>query len=58
MFTSIESYLISNFKKLVLSPYLLSVITWAPKARLFEKHLRHKKEKKKKKKTTKTLQRP
>ena len=50
MFTSTESCLISNFKKLVLSPYLWSVITWAPKARLSEKHLRHKKVKKKKKK--------
>ena len=50
MFTSTESCLISNFKKLVLSPYLWSVIMWAPKARLSEKHLRHKKAKKKKKK--------
>ena len=37
MFTSTKSYLISNFKKLVLSPSLWSVITWAPKAKLFEK---------------------
>ena len=29
--------------------YLWSIITWAPKARLSEKHLRHKKVKKKKK---------
>ena len=50
MFTSTESCLISNFKKLVLSLYLWPVITWAPKARLSEKHLGHKKVKKKKKK--------
>ena len=50
MFTSTKSCLISNFKKLVLSPYLWPVITWACKARLSKKHLRHKKVKKKKKK--------
>ena len=38
MFTSTESYLISNFKTLVLSPYLWSVITWAPKAKLSQRN--------------------
>ena len=43
MFIFTESWLISNFKKLVISTYLWSVYVGTQKQDSLEKHLRHKK---------------